>query len=467
MKSVRIGAGLGFYGDSWEPVRASIERGGVDYIASDHLAELTLAILQKDRARDATLGYTRDLVPMLTALWPLAASRGVKFVLNAGGLNPNGARDALAAAFEAKGFDARIATVTGDDVLARIDALQAAGDALAHLDTGAKLSSVRERLVFANAYLGAAPIVRALQQGADIVITGRVADAALFLAPLVHEFGWPLVPDDPQGLQRLAQGLVVGHLLECSGQGSGGNFGSQGAWAGIPDLTHIGYPIAEVSEDGSAIITKAPGTGGRVDFDTLRQQLLYEVHDPRRYFSPDVVLDIGHLRLEDLGHDRVRVTQATGHPRPSTLKVMAGYEDGWLGQCVIGFCWPDAMAKARATIDSVRTQLAERKLEVDEVHAEFIGHDSFLGPHADHSHEAGLNEVWLRMAVRARERRVADAFPRLFPWMALSGAPFMGGFHGVTPASQLLGVWPALVARERIEEQVDVTITDVGPGVRT
>ena len=355
MKTIRIGAGLGFYGDSWEPVRVSIERGGVDYIASDHLAELTLAILQKDRARDAALGYTRDLVPMLTALWPLAASRSVKFVLNASGLNPNGARDALAAAFEAKGFDARIATVTGDDVLARIDALQVAGDTLAHLDTGAKLSSVRERLVFANAYLGAAPIVRALQQGADI----------------------------------------------------------------------------------------------------------------RRYFSPDVVLDMGHLRLEDLGHDRVRVSHATGHRPPTTLKVMAGYEDGWLGQCVIGFCWPDAMAKARATIDSVRTQLAERKLEVDEVHAEFIGHDSFLGPHADHSHEAGLNEVWLRMAVRGRERRVADAFPRLFPWMALSGAPFMGGFHGVTPASQLLGVWPALVARERIEEHVEVTISDVGPGVRT
>ncbi len=464
MKSVRIGAGLGFYGDSWEPVRASIERGGVDYIASDHLAELTLAILQKDRARDATLGYTRDLVPMLEALWPLAAPRGVKFVLNAGGLNPSGARDALAAAFEGKGWPARIATVSGDDVLGRIDALQAAGESLAHLDTGAPLAGVRERLVFANVYLGAAPIVRALREGADIVITGRVADAALFLAPLVHEFGWSLEATDPAGLQRLAQGLVVGHLLECSGQGSGGNFGSQAAWARIPDLTHIGYPIAVVDEDGSALITKAPGTGGRVDFDTVRQQLLYEVHDPRRYVSPDVVLDMGTLRLDDLGDDRVRVTQATGHARPQHLKLMAGYEDGWLGQCVVGFCWPDAMAKARATVESVRTQLAERRMAIDDMHAEFIGHDSFLGPHADHTHEADLNEVWLRMAVRARERRVAAAFPRLFPWMALSGAPYMGGFHGVTPASQLLGVWPALVAREQIEPQVDVSITDVGPG---
>jgi len=463
-RTVRIGSGLGFYGDAWEPVVASIERGGVQYIASDHLAELTLAILQKDRQRDPALGYARDVLPMLARLWPLMRERGVKFVCNAGGLNPRGAAEALRVTFATKGWKARIAVVSGDDTLTM---LQADGADFPHLFNGRAVSEVRERLVFANAYLGARPIVDALRQGADIVVTGRVADAALFLAPLVHEFGWTLEDAaSADELNRLAQGLCVGHLLECSGQGSGGNFGSQGAWARIPDLTHIGYPIAEVSEDGSAVITKAPGTGGRVDFDTLRQQLLYEVHDPRRYYAPDVVLDMGTLRLDDLGHDRVRVMHATGHPRPSTLKVMAGYEDGWLGQCVIGFCWPDAMAKARATIDSVRVQLVERQLAVAEVHAEFIGHDSFLGPHADRSHEAELNEVWLRMAVRARERRVADAFPRLFPWMALSGAPFMGGFHGVTPASQLLGVWPALVARERIEQQVEVTITDVGPGVR-
>jgi hypothetical protein len=461
MKRIRIGAGLGFYGDSWQPLRASIERGEVHYIASDHLAELTLAILQKDRARDASLGYTRDLVPMLTALWPLAAPRGVRFVLNAGGLNPGGASAALAAAFAAKGWRARIATVSGDDVLPHLDALQAAGESLAHLDSGAPLAQVRERLVFANAYLGAAPIVRALGDGADIVVTGRVADAALFLAPLVHEFGWSLEPRDAAGLDRLAQGLVVGHLLECSGQGSGGNFGSMGAWQEIADPTHIGYPIAEVSEDGDALITKAPGTGGRIDFDTVRQQLLYEVHDPRRYLAPDVVLDMDALRLDDLGADRVRVRGASGHARPERLKIVAGYDDGWMGQCVVGFSWPDAMAKARATIESVRTQLVERGLAVDELHTEFLGHDAFLGPHADRSNEAGLNEVWLRMAVRTREQRTADAFPRLFPWMALSGAPYMGGFHGITPASRLLGVWPSLVARERIEEHVEVTLTDV------
>lgn len=454
MRTVRIGAGLGFYGDSWLPVRAAIERGEVRYIGSDHLAELTLAILQKDRARDPAAGFTRDLVPMLTALWPLAQPRGVRFVLNAGGLNPLAARDALVSAFEARGWQPRVAVVTGDNLLERVDELRAAGVSLAHLDSGADIAAVRERLVFANAYLGARPIADALAAGADIVLTGRVADAALFLGPLVHEFDWAW--DD---WDRLAQGLTVGHLLECSGQGSGGNFGSAGDWATIPDLSHIGYPIAEVREDGVAVITKAPGTGGRVDFDTVRQQLLYEVHDPRRYLSPDVVLDMGSLRLTDLGADRVEVRGARGRPRPETLKVVAGYEDGWMGSTVVGFCWPDAWRKAEATAAMVRRALEEQSMAVDDFHVEYLGLDTFLGPHADRSRLEELNEVWLRVAIRTRDRRVADGLGRQFPWLALSGPPYMGGFHGVTPASRLLGLWPALVPREEVERQVRVSVT--------
>ncbi len=460
MKTIRLASGLGFYGDSWEPVRASVERGSVQYVCSDHLAELTLAILRKDQARDPTAGFTRDLVPMLSELWPAAQPRGVKFVLNAGGLNPEGAAAALQAAFKSKGWSARIAVVTGDSVLSRIDELRAAGQPLAHMDTGADIAQVRDRLVFANAYLGAAPIVRALAAGADIVLTGRVADAALFLAPLVHEFGWSLNPSDEAGWNRLAQGLTVGHLLECSGQGSGGNFGSAGAWQQIPDLTHIGYPIAEVSEDGRAIVTKAPGTGGRINFHTLRQQLLYEVHNPHAYFSPDVVLDMGTLQLDDLGQDRVRVSGATGRPAPATLKVVAGYEDGWMGQAVIGFCWPDALAKAEAVVASVRQQLGERGMGHEELCVERLGHDTFLGPHAEQRGADELNEVWLRMAVRCTDKRVAEAFARLFPWMALSGPPFMGGFHGISPASQLLGLWPTTVRRELVESAVSVRLLE-------
>jgi hypothetical protein len=461
MKTVRIGAGLGFYGDSWLPIRATLERGDVQYIASDHLSELTLAILRKDMVRDPAAGFTRDLVPMLAALWPLAAARGVRFVLNAGGLNPRGARDALVAALRAKGWRARIAVVTGDSVLERVDDLVAAGETLHHMDTGAPLAGVRERLVFANAYLGARPIAQALAAGADIVLTGRVADAALSLGPIVHELGWALDARTQGEWDRLALGLTVGHLLECSGQGSGGNFGCAGAWSDIPDLGHIGYPIAEVREDGVASITKAPGTGGRVSFDTVRQQLLYEVHDPHAYVSPDVVLDMGTLRLTDLGGDRVEVRGATGRPRTSTLKIVAGYEDGWMGQAVIGFCWPDAYRKAQATVALVQQALREQKVPVEEIGVEYLGLDTFLGPHADLAARESLNEVWLRMAVRAREQRVADAFPRQFPWLALSGPPYMGGFHGITPASRLLGVWPTLARRERIESQVAVDLTEV------
>ncbi len=456
MKTVRIGAGLGFYGDSWRPVRASIERGGVQYIASDHLSELTLAILQKDRQQDPATGYTRDLVPMLCDLWPLAAPRRVRFVLNAGGLNPHAAREALAAAFQARGWHATIATVSGDSVLERLDELMAAGEALVHMDTGALIANLRDRLLFASAYLGAAPIAHALDQGADIVLTGRAADAALSLGPIIHELGWRW--DD---WERLALGLTVGHLLECSGQGSGGNFGSAGEWENIPDLLHIGYPIAEVRADGSATITKAPGTGGRVSFDTVRQQLLYEVHNPHAYASPDVVLDMGGIRLEERGADSVEVRGASGAPRPATLKVVAGYDDGWMGSQSIGFSWPDAYRKCEAAAEIVRRLMQEEGIGYEELNIEYVGYDSLLGAHADPGFRDQLNECFLRMSIRSRERKVAEGFGRLFPWLALSGPPYMGGFHGVERARQLLGIWPTLVRRELIESRVEVAVEKV------
>ena len=346
--------------------------------------------------------------------------------------------------------------VTGDAVLDRIDALRQAGETLAHMDTCASIDAVRPELVFANVYLGARPVAQALSQGADIVITGRVADAALFLAPLLHEFGWA-----PHELDKLAQGVVAGHLLECSGQGAGGNFGSADAWKQIPDLAHIGYPIAEVGEDGSLLITKAPGTGGRVDFHTVRQQLLYEVHNPHAYVTPDVVLDMGQLCLSEEGPDRVRVGGARGHPAPEHLKLVAGYRKGWMGQAVIGLSWPDALSKARTVADIVQGQLREKQMPIEEVCVEYLGHNAFLGPHATPLHEDAINEVWLRMAIRTPDQRVADGFGRLFPWLALSGPPYMGGFHGITPGSQLLGLWPSRIRRAAIESHIHVDVMEV------
>jgi hypothetical protein len=451
MKTVRVGAGLGFYGDSWRPVRASIERGGVQYIASDHLSELTLAILQKDRQKDPSAGYARDAVPMLTELWPLAAKRGVKFVLNAGGLNPQGAREAIARAFRDKGWKATIATVTGDSVLERIDELRAAGEPLAHMDTGGDISAVRERMLFANAYLGAQPIAEALARGADIVLTGRVADAALTLGPLAHEFGWKW--DD---WDRMAAGLTLGHLLECSGQGSGGNFGSAGEWAKVPDYAHLGYPIAEVSDDGSALFMKPPGTGGQVSFDTIRQQLLYEVHNPHAYVSPDVVLDMGTIRFDDQGGDRVRISGATGAARPPKLKMVAGYQDGWMGTGMIGFAWPEAYAKCEKSAQIIQTLVQERGWAVEDTNVEYIGYNSLLGANADPTYRDQLNECFLRMTVRTKDKRVADGFGRLFPWLGLSGPPYVGSMKGIQPAKELLGIWPTLISRELVEKNVKI-----------
>jgi hypothetical protein len=455
-KRVRIGAGLGFYGDSWHPIRATLERGEVQYIASDHLSELTLAILQKDRQKDPSAGYARDAVPMLLDLWPLAAKHGVKFVLNAGGLNPHGAREAIARAFHAKGWKARIATVTGDSVLERLDELRRGGEALAHMDTGADLETVRERLLFASVYLGAQPIAEALALGADIVLTGRVADAALTLGPLVHEFGWRW--DD---WDRLAAGLTLGHLLECSGQGSGGNFGSSGEWARVPDYAHFGYPIAEAAMDGSAILTKPPGTGGRVSFDTLRQQLLYEVHNPHAYVSPDVVLDMGTLKFDDQGGDRVRVSGASGAARPEKLKIVAGYHDGWMGQGIMGFAWPEAYAKCEKSAEVIQTWVKERGWPVEEMNAEYIGYNSLLGANADPTYRDQLNECFLRMTLRTRDKKVADGFGRLFPWLGLSGPPYVGSMKGVQPAKELLGIWPTLVSRKPVEQSIKIEVETV------
>ncbi|HEU5379229.1 MAG TPA: acyclic terpene utilization AtuA family protein [Ktedonobacteraceae bacterium] len=454
MKAVRIAGGLGFYGDSWRPIKASIERGDVQYVASDHLAELTLAILQKDRQRDPRLGYTRDLVPMLLDLLPLAIPRGVKFVLNAGGLNPLAAREVLLSALKKAGIKLHVGVVLGDSVLERLDELQNAGVSLAHMDTGEEISAVREKLLFASAYLGARPIVEALAAGADIVLTGRVADAALFLAPMVHELGWQWDEWD-----KLAQGMVVGHLLECSGQATGGNFG--GEWRAIPDLAHIGYPIAEVWENGEALITKAPATGGRVNFDTLREQLLYEVHDPAHYLTPDVDVDMTTLHLEEIGQDQVRVTGTTGRPAPETLKIVAGYADGVMGQAMLGYAWPDALAKAQAAAEIIQEQMREIGLQAEETLLEYMGYNSIHGSLANPAHAEDLNEVYLRIAIRCASRQEAAQLGRLFPPLALSGPPFIGGAGGMLEPRGLLGIWPTLAPRALIEEYVHVSVEEV------
>jgi len=441
MRRYRIGAGQGFYGDSPGAALDMARHGEVSAIAFDALSELTLAILQKDRQRDPSLGYTRDLGAWMKRLLPIALDRRIALITNAGGLNPEGAAEVVRKA--ADGRPLRVATVHGDNLTERLGTLAVPLD---HAVTGAAFGEVSDRVVFAAAYLGAGPLVEALSRGADVVVTGRVADSALFLAPLVHALGWAW--DD---WDRLAAGTVVGHLLECSGQACGGNF--SGDWASVPEPWHLGYPLAEVSEDGVVVIGKPPGSGGRVTAETVSEQLLYEVQDPTRYVCPDVCVDFTDVGLRDLGDNRVEVEGTRGAARPELLKVVIGYSDGWMGEGRVGYCWPHALKKARRAEEILRHRLEMVGCKPRDILVEFQGYDSLQPPRSE------PDEVYLRVAVRTETRAEAEAMTREMPYLALNGPPGLGGYGGVTPPRELLGIWPTLVPREIVERDVHVEVT--------
>lgn len=449
---MRIGAAQGFYGDMIGPAVESARSGDIDYLCFDCLAELTLAILQKDRQKDPSLGYTRDVVPSMKALLPIAAEKGIKILTNAGGINPEAAQKEVMRVAKGLGLEGlKIACVTGDDVLDRLGEIQQKGISLDHMDTGRSIDDVRERILFANAYLGTEPIVDALRGGADVVITGRTTDSAQFLAPLIHEFGW-------EDEDRVAQGLLMAHLMECSGQATGGNF--SGDWQNLEELDRIGFPIAEASPDGDFFLTKPEDTGGRVSVDTVKEQMLYEIHDPAHYVTPDVVLDMTEVRLEDTATNRVSVRGARGKQRPETLKVVMGYQDGWMCQAMAGYSWPDALQKARAADRIVRRHIERTGLEYEELRTDLVGHDSLHGPLVEPVSEEP-NEIYLRMAVRTRDRGEAAKLGRMFPPMALNGPPTMSGFQGVGRPRELLGMWSCLVPRQEVENRVAVQIEEV------
>lgn len=449
---IRIGAGTGFYGDSPRGAIDVARLGRVGYICFDHLAELTLAILQKDRQRDPNLGYAQDISAYLTGLLPICRQNNIRLISNAGGLNPAGAAEqALKIAAKLGLPDLKVAVVTGDDILGRLDDLPLRELTAFPGATGPGLAEIKDRLVFANAYLGGQPILQALDQGAELVITGRVADASLFAAPAGFELGWDWTDWD-----RLAAGVVAGHLLECSGQSTGGNF--SGRWWEVPDMDRLGYPVAEIEADGGLVITKPDGTGGLVSPDTVKEQLYYEVHDPAAYLNPDVSVDISRVGLEQIGPDRVRVEGVTGAPRPDQLKVVMGYHDGFMGWCLMGYSWPDALDKARKAEEIVRNHLEKSGIKAQEVVAEYWGANALHGPTAPLPEEP--NEIFLRMAIKTDSRREAAAFPRLFPSaLGLNGPPFIGGFlPGLPKPVPLLGQYACLVDREAVETGVKVEL---------
>lgn len=452
MRSVRIGAAQAFYGDSLRPALELARKGNVNYLCFDCLAELTMAILQKDRQKDPNLGYTRDVVPAMKALLPICLPRGIKLITNAGGINPAGAARAVAEVARGLGVNPRIAVVTGDDVLPRLGELDAAGIEVKVDKTGRLLGEERERLLFATAYLGADPIVAALRAGADLVITGRTTDTAQYLAACAHEFGWA-----PEDWDRRAQAIVLGHIMECTAQATGGNF--SGRWWEV-DLENIGFPVAEVYEDGSFIVTKPEGTGGLVSVDTVKEQFLYEVHDPATYISPDVIVDFTAVHMEDAGPDRVRVWGAVGRPAPPTLKVIMGFSDGWIGEGRLVYTWPDALPKARKAEELLRGRLEAARVRAEEIRVEYLGlsavHEGLAAPPPGEP-----AEVTIRLAVRTREASDAAKVGREFPPLVLAGPPHATGFGGIQPVREVIEMASCLVPRELMERAVQVRIEEV------
>lgn len=453
---VRIAGGQGFYGDTPTAVDALLAEG-IDYLCLEALAELTLAILQKDRQRDESRGYTRDLPAYLARALPYVVDGRTKVITNAGGINPAAA--AHAAIETARRLDmggVTIATVVGDDLLTRLPELRAEhGQAFTHLDTSASFDDFPGAPLFASAYLGARPIVDALAQGADIVITGRVADASLFLAPLVYEHGWSW--DD---WDRLAAGILVGHLLECSGQSVGGNY--SGDWWALPHPWDLPYPIATVAADGTSVISKPNGSGGRVSNDTLRHQLLYEVHDPKRYLSPDVVADFTSAHFDDLGDDRVRISDVRGTPATDTYKMLLSSHAGWSGEARVAFSWPEAFEKAKVTAAILRKRVEIAGLEVDEWLVEYWGVDALGGPTVPATtHEPP--ECVLRVAWRCSDQRTAGLVGRELVPLTLSAPPagMTGAGRGAGSATELLSIWPTLVDKAVVDAEVRVVLEEV------
>lgn len=458
MRKIRIGAAQGFYGDTIEPAIAAAKYGNVDYLSFDCLAELTMAILVKDKMKDPNLGYTRDITTSMYALLPFVKEKGIKLLTNAGGINPLSAQKEIIRVAKSLGLDdLKVAVVTGDNILEDFAEYEAEGISFDHMETGEKIDDVKDHLLFANAYLGSMPIVEALRQGADIVVTGRTTDTAQFLAPLIYEYNW-----SEKDWDRLASGVFMGHLLECSAQSTGGNF--SGDWELVESPENIGYPIAEVSESGEFFITKAEECGGLVTVDTVREQMLYEIHDPSAYITPDVIVDLTGVQLEEIGKNKVQISGVKGKEKPTHLKVVMGYEDGYMGQALMGFSWPDALKKARKTNEVLRKQMMLKGLEYEEIHSSYLGYDSMHGPLAKEPDE-NLNEVYLRVAVKSKSKKDAAQLSRLFPPLFLNGPPSAGAFYGNIPPRQLLGMWSALMPREIVEKRTKVIVGEVNTHV--
>jgi hypothetical protein len=447
---IRIANGQGFWGDSLEAPLDQIRRGPLDYLTLDYLAEVTMSILQKQRSRDPSTGYARDFVEMVGRGAADIVDKNIRIVANAGGVNPEACRDAVAKALNRSGI--KIGIVAGDDILTRLDDIIARGVELKSMDTGEPLASIRPRVQSANVYFGAAPIASALALGAQIVITGRTTDTGLVLGPMMHEFRW--ARDD---WDKLAAGTIAGHTVECGAQCTGGN--CQVDWQSIPDFAGIGYPIVEAEPDGTFVITKHIGTGGRVTGASVKEQLLYEMGDPHEYITPDCIADFTTIQLEQCGPDRVRFSGIHGKPATNFYKVSISYSAGYKATGMLAYSWPDAYAKAQAADRILRERLDRLGLKFDAIRTEFVGVNACHGTLAGEP-SPDIGEVALRIGVRSEYRTPVERFTKEIAPLALNGPPVVTGLGSGRPrVEEIVAYWPALIPKSEVSPQISIQET--------
>ncbi len=455
MKTIRIGNGQGFWGDNVDAPVELLRGGEIDYIGMDYLAEVTLSIMMRQKLRDPNLGYATDFIGFIRRVLPELKERNVRVLANAGGLNPQACRQKIFEVAKELGVSGvRVGVVEGDDLLPRLGELLDAGHELRNMEDGAPLAPLKDRVTSANAYLGARPVVEALQDDPLIVLCGRITDTALALAPMIHEFGWP--EDD---WDHLAAGTIAGHILECGAQCTGGNFSR---WWEVPDLWNVGYPLIEAREDGTFTVTKHEGTGGMVTVDTVSEQLLYEMGDPNEYITPDVVADFTSIQLRQDGKDRVAVSGIKGRPRTPFLKISTSYLDGYKASGELTVSGPRAVDKAKLAADIVWKRLERSGVTFEEGHrkAELLGQGACLPGILSGSDEPP--EVVLRLSVQDQDRDKVERFGKEIAPLITAGPPGVTGFAGGRPKPQrVVAYWPALLARETVEPHLKVSVEEV------
>jgi hypothetical protein len=448
---IRIANGSAFWGDSQEAPIQLLRGGPLDYLTLDYLAEITMSILQKQRARDPRAGFATDFPGLIKRGAHEIVDRGVKVVANAGGINPEGCGQAVADALKAAGYGGciKIGVVTGDDIMPRLDELIDQGVDFLNLDTAEPLMTKRTQVHSANVYFGAFPIAEALCRGAGIVITGRCNDAALALGPMIREFGWKANDWD-----RLSAGTIAGHVIECGAQCTGGN--CQADWESTPGFAGIGYPIIEAEPDGSFVVTKHANTGGRVSVAGVTEQLLYEIGDPRNYITPDCIADFTTIAIEQQAPDRVRLSGIRGRGATEFYKVSISYSAGYKSVGTLVYSWPDAYKKAQAADRILRERFDRLGLKFDSIHSDFVGVNATHGALAGEP-SPDIAEVVLRLAVRGQDKNMIERFTRELVPIALNGPPSVSGLGSGRPkAEEIIAYWPALIPKSMVAPEVAV-----------